>query len=59
VWALYFGNLFNALVRRYGQLRQGDEFVSDRPLPRLLRWLRAKWAARKTAAPEPAATKQD
>jgi GPI-anchor transamidase subunit T len=50
VWALYFGNLFNTLVRRYGQLRDGDDFVSDRPLPRLLRWLRAKWTARTAAA---------
>ena len=23
VWALFFGNVFNALIRRYGQLRKG------------------------------------
>jgi phosphatidylinositol glycan class T len=50
VWALYFGNLFNVLVRRFGALRQGNDFVSDRPVPRLLRWLRAKWEARRAAA---------
>jgi phosphatidylinositol glycan class T len=54
VWALYFGNLFNVLVRRFGALRQGDDFVSDRPVPRLLRFLRAKWDARRaTVAPAP------
>ena len=47
VWALYFGNVFNVLVRRYGQLRQGDQFVSDRPMARLIRFLRAKFARKK------------